>query len=58
MEWSGTASATVGSTWYFGAAQERLDAEPSHLCLDVLYCFALPLKSYLSINIVWKGRLT
>ena len=57
MEWSGAASATVGSTWYFGGAQERLDAEPSDLCLELLYCFALPLKSDWRINVVWEGKL-
>ena len=28
------------------------------LCLHLLYCFALHLKPYFSLNIVWKGRLT
>ena len=32
----------VGSSWYFGRAQEQLDAEPSHLCLDLLYCSGPP----------------
>ena len=42
VEWSGAASATVVSTEYFGTVQKKTDAEPSHLCLDPLYCFALP----------------
>ena len=58
VEWSGAASATVVSTEYFGTAQKKTDAEPSHLCLDLLYCFAFPIKSYFSLNMVWKGRLT
>ena len=58
VEWSGAASATVGSAEYFGTAQKRIDVEPSHLCLDLLYCFALPFKSYFSLNMKWKGRPT
>ena len=58
VEWSGAASATVVSTEYFGTAQKKTDAEPSPLCLDLIYCFAFPIKSYFSLNMVWKGRLT
>ena len=32
--------------------------EPSHPCLDLLYCSALPIKSYFSLKMVCKGRLT
>ena len=40
VEWSGAASATVVSAEYFCTAQKRIDVEPSHLCLVLLYCFA------------------
>ena len=38
----GAATATGGSTEYFGTAQKRIDVVPSHLCLDLLYCFVPP----------------
>ena len=53
MVW-GAASATVGSTEYFGTAQKRIDVEPSHLCLDLLYCFAPP--STHTLVSTWYGR--
>ena len=58
MEWSVATSATMGGTEYFGTAQERTDAEPSHLCPDLLYRFAVLIQAYFSLNMVWKGRLT
>ena len=54
----GAASATVGSTEYFGTAQKRIDVEPSHFCPSISFTALPPIKSYLSLNMVWKGRLT
>ena len=58
MEWSVATSATMGGTEDVGTAQKRTDAEPSHLCPDLLYRLAVRVQSYFSLNMVWKGRLT
>ena len=40
MEWGSISySGQHRVLWY---STEKTDAEPSHLCLDPLYCFALP----------------